>query len=63
MEQAVMLSAVRTPIGKFTGGLASPGAPELGAKAVAEAVRRAGMGQNPTDRELAEAIGRRAAVS
>jgi acetyl-CoA C-acetyltransferase len=43
MEQAVILSAVRTPIGKFMGGLAPLSAPELGAKVVAEAVRRAGI--------------------
>jgi acetyl-CoA C-acetyltransferase len=43
MEQPVILSAVRTPIGKFQGGLAPLSAPELGAKVVAEAVRRAGV--------------------
>ena len=40
METPVILSAVRTPIGKFQGGLASFNAVELGAKAVAEAIRR-----------------------
>ena len=34
MEQAVILSAVRTPIGKFMGGLAPLSATELGAKVV-----------------------------
>ena len=43
MEQPVILSAVRTPVGKFLGGLAPLGAPELGAKVIAEAVRRAGI--------------------
>ena len=43
MTQAVILSAVRTPTGKFQGGLASLSAPQLGAKVVAEAVRRAGV--------------------
>jgi acetyl-CoA C-acetyltransferase len=43
MQQPVILSAVRTPIGKFMGGLASLAATELGAKVVAEAVRRAGI--------------------
>jgi acetyl-CoA C-acetyltransferase len=43
MEQPVILGAVRTPIGKFMGGLAPLSAPELGAKVVAEAVRRAGI--------------------
>ena len=41
MDQPVILSAVRTPIGKFQGGLSGFPATELGAKAVAEAVRRA----------------------
>jgi acetyl-CoA C-acetyltransferase len=41
MEQPVILSAVRTPVGKFLGGLSSFSATELGAKAIAEAVRRA----------------------
>jgi len=43
MPQVVILSAVRTPVGKFQGGLASLSATELGAKVVAEAVRRAGV--------------------
>ncbi len=41
METPVILSAVRTPIGKFQGGLAGFSAPELGGKVVAEAARRA----------------------
>jgi acetyl-CoA C-acetyltransferase len=41
--EAVILSAVRTPIGKFQGGLAPFSAPQLGAKVVAEAARRAGI--------------------
>ena len=41
--KAVIISAVRTPVGKFQGGLSSLSAPQLGAKAVAEAVRRAGI--------------------
>ena len=43
LENPVILSAVRTPVGKFQGGLSSLTAPQLGAKAVAEAVRRAGI--------------------
>jgi acetyl-CoA C-acetyltransferase len=39
----VILSAVRTPIGKFQGALASLGASRLGAIAIREAVRRAGI--------------------
>ncbi len=49
MEQPVILSAVRTPIGKFQGGLASLSATQLGAKAVAEAVRRAGIDPQQVD--------------
>ncbi len=43
MQSAVIVSAVRTPTGKFLGGLKSFTAPELGAIAVREAVRRAGI--------------------
>jgi acetyl-CoA C-acetyltransferase len=43
MDQPVILSAVRTPVGKFLGALSSLSATELGAKAIAEAVRRAGI--------------------
>src|SRR2546427_13136637 len=40
---AVILSAVRTPIGKYLGGLASLPAPRHGALVIREAVRRAGI--------------------
>jgi acetyl-CoA C-acetyltransferase len=49
MEKAVILSAVRTPIGKFMGGLSPLTAPELGAKVVAESVRRAGIEPRQVD--------------
>ena len=49
MEQAVILSAVRTPVGKFQGGLASFSAPQLGAKVVTETVRRAGIEPGSVD--------------
>src|ERR1700688_1268793 len=52
MEQPVILSGVRTPIGKFMGGLAPLTAPELGAKAIAEAVRRAGIEPNLVDEAI-----------
>jgi acetyl-CoA C-acetyltransferase len=39
----VIVSAARTPIGKFLGGLSTLSAPELGALAIREAVRRAGV--------------------
>jgi acetyl-CoA C-acetyltransferase len=43
MKEAVIISAVRTPVGKFQGSLASFSAPQLGALAVREAIRRAGV--------------------
>src|ERR1700741_692403 len=43
MQDAVIVSAVRTPTGKFLGGLKGFSAPALGALAVREAVRRAGI--------------------
>jgi acetyl-CoA C-acetyltransferase len=49
MNEAVLVSACRTPIGKFLGALAGFRAPELGAIAVKEAVRRAGI--DPKDVE------------
>src|SRR5687768_18491080 len=39
----VIVSAARTPIGKFLGGLSSLSAPELGGIVIREAVRRAGV--------------------
>ena len=44
--EAVILSAVRTPVGKFQGALSSVPATQLGAIAVKEAVARAGINQN-----------------
>jgi len=41
MKEAVIVSATRTPIGKFGGGLKDLGATKIGAAAVREAVRRA----------------------
>jgi acetyl-CoA C-acetyltransferase len=41
MAEAFLLSAARTPIGKYLGALADLPAPQLGAVAVAEALRRA----------------------
>ena len=39
----VIVSAARTPIGRFLGGLSSLSAPELGSIAIREAVKRAGI--------------------
>ena len=52
MEQPVILSAVRTPIGKFMGGLSPLSATELGAKVIAEAVRRAGIEPKQVDEAI-----------
>jgi acetyl-CoA C-acetyltransferase len=43
MRESVIVSAVRTPTGKFLGALKGFTAPELGAMVVREAVRRAGI--------------------
>ncbi len=43
MQESVIVSAVRTPTGKFLGALKDFKATELGAMVVAEAVRRAGI--------------------
>ncbi len=43
MKDAVIVSAVRTPVGKFQGSLQSFSAPQLGALVVREAVRRSGI--------------------
>ena len=48
----VIVSAVRTPIGRFLGGLASLSAPELGAIAIREAMARSGV----TPGDVAEVI-------
>ena len=52
MEKPVILSAVRTPIGKFMGGLSPLTAPELGAKVIAESVRRAGIDPKQVDEAI-----------
>jgi acetyl-CoA C-acetyltransferase len=49
MQDTFLLSAVRTPIGKFLGGLAEVPAPKLGAVAVAEAIKRAGVAPERVD--------------
>lgn len=52
MREAVIVSAVRTPLGSFNGSLGSMGATALGAIAIKEAVRRAGI----ADTEVNEVI-------
>ena len=43
MEDIVIVSAVRTPVGKFQGGFSDLSATQLGAIAVRESVKRAGI--------------------
>jgi acetyl-CoA C-acetyltransferase len=43
MREAVIVSAVRTPIGNFNGTLSSIGATQLGAIVIEEAIKRAGI--------------------
>jgi len=51
-QDIVIVSACRTPMGKFLGNLSSLVAPELGAVVVAEAVRRAGLDPGQVDEVL-----------
>src|SRR5213078_5137832 len=49
IKQPVIISAVRTPVGKFLGGLRTFKATELGAIVVREAVKRAGVEPDQVD--------------
>jgi acetyl-CoA C-acetyltransferase len=49
INDAVIISAVRTPVGKFLGGLKGFTAPQLGAIVVREAVKRAGVKPDDVD--------------
>src|SRR2546428_14051949 len=49
VRQPVILSAVRTPVGKFQGALSSFSATELGARVVAEVTHRAGIEPDTVD--------------
>ncbi len=49
MREPVIISAVRTPVGKFRGTLKSLSATELGSLAVREAVQRAGLEPGQVD--------------
>ena len=68
---AVILSACRTPIGRYLGGLSSFTAPQLGAIVIAEAVKRAGVERGSVDEVImghvlqggaGQAPGRQAAI-
>ena len=52
MREAVIVSAVRTPLGSFNGTLAAMGATKLGGLVIEEAIRRAGIAKE----EVNEAI-------
>ncbi|HSM75595.1 MAG TPA: acetyl-CoA C-acetyltransferase [Desulfobacterales bacterium] len=49
MREAVIVSAVRTPLGGFNGSLGNLGATRLGALVIEEAVRRAGIAKTAVD--------------
>ena len=49
MENAVVLAGARTPVGAFSGSLASFTGPQLGAIAIREAIARGGL--QPTGHE------------
>ena len=49
MKTAVIVSAARTPLGSFGGGLSSIGATDLGGMIIKEAVRRAGLDNKEVD--------------
>ncbi len=49
IREAVIISAVRTPVGKFQGALKSFTAPQLGALVVRESVKRAGVKPEDVD--------------
>src|ERR1700677_895835 len=48
-DDVVIISGCRTPVGKFQGSLSEFTAPKLGASAVREAVKRAGIDSNLVD--------------
>src|SRR5690349_18692493 len=52
MRDVFILSAARTPIGKFGGGLATTPATELGATAIRAAVERAGIDPASVDEAI-----------
>ncbi len=49
MREAVIVSAVRTPLGSFSGALGNMGATTLGGMVIVEAVRRAGIDKEAVD--------------
>ena len=49
LNEAVIISAARTPVGKFLGSLKGFSAPELGSIVVRESVKRAGIKPEEVD--------------
>jgi acetyl-CoA C-acetyltransferase len=52
MKEAVIVSAVRTPLGNFNGTLASLGATQLGGLVIEEALNRAGIPKKTVDEAI-----------
>jgi acetyl-CoA C-acetyltransferase len=52
MREAVIVSAVRTPLGSFNGSLGKIGATRLGAIVIEEAVKRAGIEKNAVNEAI-----------
>lgn len=52
MREAVIVSAVRTPLGNFNGTLGEIGATQLGGMVIEEAVRRAGIAKEQVDEAI-----------
>ena len=52
MKEAVIVSAVRTPLGSFNGSLGNIGATQLGAIVIEEAVKRAGIEKKDVDEAI-----------
>ncbi len=52
MREAVIVSAVRTPLGSFGGTLSTTGATTLGGLVIAEAVKRAGIAPEDVDEAI-----------
>ncbi len=52
MKEAVIVSAVRTPLGAFNGSLATTGATDLGAMVIEESIRRAKIEKDIVDEAI-----------
>ncbi len=57
MEEIVIVSGVRTPIGKFQGAYSNTPASDLGAIVIREAVSRAGVGPDKVDHVIMGCVG------